>query len=593
MTASICIATPDYCGPIRNGGVGTAFKGLAELLIEADYRVTVLYTTSHYEVGDSASWKTELAKQGMEFIPLDMRSVADVVFPASTTGVSDPIRSYATYRHFCECKYDLIHFPDYLGIGYYSSIASRVKSLSNGPIVTTLHGPTAWSLRSNPAPVANPNLLFREALERGAIEHSKAVISPSRYMLDFVAGMGWSLPDESLVIQNVLPASNLQSSAVNVVPFGAVQDDVKNIVFFGRLEQRKGINLFIDAVNILQERKELCNSFRIVFLGKTNEHAYSMNTLGLRLSKWNVEWCLIEDLNAEEALNYLENTKALAVIPSLSDNLPCTIQECVGRGIPFLAADVGGATELVADRDRSDFFFEPTAWALAERLHRFLNAGHASAARPRVGRSDAKQQHLELTARLIEEHRAISRTSVVVPGSHTGAAVAAQFPEVSVCITHRDRPQGLEAAFRGLANQTMRPKEVIVADDHSAAPDTLEYLEALQYRSDLPFPIHVARSKEARFPSAARNAAARVACGDLLKFHDDDNVSKRHEIETFARGISTGPFDLLTCALDFVASDEDAARGPAYRRFIFLGNGYASSFIFIVLGDTNFAVVRE
>ena len=39
----ICIASFDFVGPIRNGGVGTAFTSLGEALADAGHEVTFLY----------------------------------------------------------------------------------------------------------------------------------------------------------------------------------------------------------------------------------------------------------------------------------------------------------------------------------------------------------------------------------------------------------------------------------------------------------------------------------------------------------------------------------------------------------------------
>lgn len=42
----ICLLTLDFVGPIRNGGMGTAFLALAEMLVAAGHEVTVLYPSA-------------------------------------------------------------------------------------------------------------------------------------------------------------------------------------------------------------------------------------------------------------------------------------------------------------------------------------------------------------------------------------------------------------------------------------------------------------------------------------------------------------------------------------------------------------------
>ncbi|HBX5299453.1 TPA: hypothetical protein MH400_25460, partial [Klebsiella pneumoniae] len=44
----ILIMTPDIEGPVRNGGIGTAFTALATTLAKKGYDVDVLYTCGDY-----------------------------------------------------------------------------------------------------------------------------------------------------------------------------------------------------------------------------------------------------------------------------------------------------------------------------------------------------------------------------------------------------------------------------------------------------------------------------------------------------------------------------------------------------------------
>ena len=582
MSASIAIATADFAGPVRNGGVGTALRGLAETLVDAGHKVTVIYANPAYEVGDGDHWRQSLGREGIAFKELDYSVLQDVAVPAMAGGGSDPLRSYAVYRHLAETHYDIVHVADYLGIGYYPALARRAGLLDCGPIVAQLHGPTAWSMRWSNAPVISPNVLFREALERGSVQHADAILSPSDYMLSFLREDGWAMPPTVRVIQNVLPKAHSQAGHnARAAQAPGAPGAVPTLAFFGRLEHRKGVNLFIDALQMLQHRAS--RPFKVLLLGKINDPAYSADMFGLRMSRLDIEWELLDNLNANEALDLLQSTGALAVMPSLSDNIPCTIQECLARGIPFLSTQVGGGAELVDPQDRANCFVPPTAWDVGAALIRFVEAG-GGVQRGHIPAAEAARQHADFTRELLEQDVDRRRTAV---------AATPVASDISVCITHRDNPSGLARAIDGFARQTLKPLEVVVGDDHSATPEAQAFLAALPERRDLPFPVRVVRSDGARFPAAARNAAARAAHGKWVKFHDDDNVSKPQELEVFSRALTAGDFDLVTCALDFVASDADMAEERSYRRFLFLGDGGAACYIFNVIGDTNFIVDRE
>lgn len=578
---SVCIVTPDFQGPVKNGGVGTACRGLAEALALGGLDITVLYASKSYQSGDREYWSSELSKIGVKFVELETDEKYS--FPAS--GSRDPGRSYNVYLFFKKNHFDVIHFVDYAGLGYFTSIASKLGFIEGTKIVTTMHGPTSWSLTTNLTPVSDVNMLFRDALERGAVKFSDVVISPSDYMRRYLIQDGWSLPEHAKVIQNALPESNtVPLYSENYVGPGSDSFGVGRVVFafFGRIEQRKGINIFIDALNMLEERG-LSDKIAVLFVGKFNEERYPKRTLGLRAANWSFPWRALDGLDAPQALEVLRRSKAVACMPSISDNLPCTIHECLSQGITFLASNVGGVSELISPEDHAESIFEPNAMALAQAMSRRIIQQTAPA-----GLAVPLGQSRKM---LLEEHIDIAHSKAI----HTEGVrleVISDTPRVSVCITHRDRIDQLQSALNGFARQTRLPDEVVIGDDQSCKPQSIEFLASLRESTYWPFPVRVAKSAT-RFPAGARNAAAALATGDLLKFHDDDNISKREEIETFVKAHATGHFDILTCALDFFENEADIAHGGMGKVVYFTGDvGLAGAF-YNVFGDTNFIVEKQ
>ena len=56
----ICIATEDIVGPVRNGGIGTTYSALSELLAALGHDVTILYLKGHeVENGTIEEWMVE------------------------------------------------------------------------------------------------------------------------------------------------------------------------------------------------------------------------------------------------------------------------------------------------------------------------------------------------------------------------------------------------------------------------------------------------------------------------------------------------------------------------------------------------------
>ncbi|MFT5134940.1 MAG: hypothetical protein ACI9SC_003423, partial [Gammaproteobacteria bacterium] len=49
----VCIVTQDIVGPIRNGGIGTAYRFVAELLSSHGFDVTILYELGNYSENET------------------------------------------------------------------------------------------------------------------------------------------------------------------------------------------------------------------------------------------------------------------------------------------------------------------------------------------------------------------------------------------------------------------------------------------------------------------------------------------------------------------------------------------------------------
>src|ERR1700761_4420632 len=66
----ICIASCEFIGPIRNGGIGTAYTAMAHALVAAGHDVTLLYTQGERCENETINhWKVFYQKQGLRFIP--------------------------------------------------------------------------------------------------------------------------------------------------------------------------------------------------------------------------------------------------------------------------------------------------------------------------------------------------------------------------------------------------------------------------------------------------------------------------------------------------------------------------------------------
>ena len=111
--------------------------------------------------------------------------------------------------------------------------------------------------------------------------------------------------------------------------------EIDELVFFGRLETRKGLWLFCEALDRLSDR---LRGKTVTFLGKTTDAGISSGLqLLIRSTKWPFRVRLLTDYDRDEAIAYLKQGDRLAVMPSLADNSPCVIHECIEARVPSSA----------------------------------------------------------------------------------------------------------------------------------------------------------------------------------------------------------------------------------------------------------------
>jgi glycosyltransferase involved in cell wall biosynthesis len=417
-------------------------------------------------------------------------------------------------------------------------------------------------------------------MERRSVELADVVVSPSRYMLEWMERDGWHLPKSSYVAQNLLELPHLASRAAG----GVARDArVRELVFFGRLDRRKGLVFFCDVLDRLAAATppELAVTFlgSVVLLDEPSDEL-----IRRRAARWPFSIRIETDTDRDAAIAYLAEPGRLAVMPSLADNLPCTVHECLTAGIPFLSTDVGGSAELVAPSDRARVLAPPNVDGFAGRLRDILASGQAVAA-PSVGPEETLRHWLGWHASLPRAGGAAKHSYAPQP-KRSGAL------SVSVCLAHFERPRELAMMLASLGRQTERAFEIIVADDGSrsdAARTALATLEPELVKEGGAL-LRLANGG----PGAARHAAAERARGEYLLFVDDDDIAEPRAIETFASVAECTGADVLVSAYRrFRGDDTPPSTSGDADVVVPLGPALAAGLIYPELGGTMIFVRRE
>jgi hypothetical protein len=229
---------------------------------------------------------------------------------------------------------------------------------------------------------------------------------------------------------------------------------VERLVFFGRLQKVKGIEPFVGGLNALAP--DLLEGVELEFLGEPTSDwnpdgvarmISEETTRALRRVSFET------GLGHEEALARLSRPGTLAVMPSLAENSPNVVYECLEARIPFLASSAGGIGELVAPEDRPRVLFPPTVEGVSEALRRALAEGGAlRPVRPAFDGADVLRAWRDVVATQVSTvAREFERPTVDVVVRDRGsadpclAALAAQSYERLNVIRSATREEGLRA----------------------------------------------------------------------------------------------------------------------------------------------------
>jgi glycosyltransferase involved in cell wall biosynthesis/predicted Zn-dependent protease len=570
----ICIASFDFVGPVRNGGVGTAFTSLGEALARGGHDVTFLYLSGNFcENRNLRHWIDEYQKKNIRFVP--MPALSKLKLGASF----HMARSYEAFLWLDQEAFDVIHFSEWRAPGYYA-LAAKAQGLafSNTTLCIHTHGPTLWSLLSNGEYLTQISDVELDFMERQSVKLADVVVCPSHYLARWMRDQKWELPERTFVQQYVQPANARRKTFSTPPPVQAVRE----LVFFGRIEVRKGLVLFCDALDRLIRQAET-HALKITFLGKLTKinDQEGLQYLKDRARKWPWKWEVIDNLDQTGALTYLQSEGRLALIPSLVDNLPNTVLECLGGGVPFLASDIGGIPEMIFPEDRANILFPLRPAVFADKILQAVSQG-VRPARFACEPAATEQGWLDWHNGLDADGFGFSVSTDLL-----------NLPLVSVCMSHFNRPRYLGQALDSLRAQTYQNFEVVLVDDASSQPEAIAFINSLEAEF-AQRGWQLIRNREELFVGAARNVAARHARGEYLLFMDDDNLAKPNELAMFVSVARKTGADTVSCCLDFFSTEEPPASNQVPdQRFLFLGPAAAASALRNYLGDTNSLFRRE
>jgi len=553
----IVIVAPELAGLFKNGGIGTNLFNRSRFLSRhLNYQVTLLYTGA-CTPDEAQAWRERHGQPGirLELLPPQ---------PAGTDWKAILRRATAVHEWLAPQAWDEIHLPEYLANGFVCIQAKRAGlAYQNTRLVVSMHSSSLWCREImqqwSPDPETDAKLDYAEQY---CCENADTLVSPSRYLVDWAERKGWRLP-----------ADRFQLPSLHETPVPATLPPAplrpRHLIFFGRLETRKGLGIFCDAVQRLVAADQAPQ--RVDFLGRigTHEGRGADHYLRKMTAQWPaVETHLLTELDSFAAMEHIRRTGGVAVIASPADNFPNTVIECIVNQVPFIATNASGLAEMADPR----VLFAPDARALAAKL--------------------ADLATLPPSARLNhpyspENSRQAWKTFAETPFASRPWPPAVPAPRISVCLPHYNHGRHLPETLASLARQTYENFEVIVVDDGSTEAGSVEQFDRMQKT----YPQFRFVRQANVGVGAARNFAAAQATGELLVFVDADNVAKPTMLAVFARALQVSGADCATCQFDLFHEPADLQKPPGDTCRP-LGPCLEAGWRMNIFGDANFVVKK-
>ena len=364
----VCIITCDFWGLPAAGGTATAYHLLASSLAEkGTVRRPVTFLGATQQVTLCHQIQQNFSSGSVHFTCLEQAHfLPEVVetYPYERVGLA-VVRWLQSDGAMC----DVIHTHEWGGgmqqLAAYVSMRHNVDRR----LIVEPHGGHYWSSQGARQRPTDLFTLRVDDHERLTMHLADDVKSPSAYMLAHLRQRGWTLPSASSVIPNIVPEAATSSEYRQ-------ERSVWRLAFFGRLEERKGIKLFCDAVEMLLAGTYV--DLEVMFIG--GESRIDMRPSVMYLEERTADWRIPVDIGASlprrSALDRLKIPGIMVVFASLVENLPFALAEACIEQIPFITFNVGGVAELLDPVVHADIIVNNiSASALHERLRFFLASG--------------------------------------------------------------------------------------------------------------------------------------------------------------------------------------------------------------------------
>jgi len=558
------LVSNEFEGFSKNGGIGTYYTTLSQKLAADGWTIILLLcqTEAEFQGGPSFGavnhvFSTHETEQVLNLQPIHQQILA-------ATQQTDLGKNFDHQSVCCQFFIQAIastfpdavvyaEFPEIWGFGYRTIQAKQSGLLSSSTLIgVTSHGSFEWLQEVNSRyRTDRPQWLWQAYhYEQFSYENADLTYSPSHFLKSKLSSYGWKT-SQAKHLPYFVPSLTLADR-----PPTPQNETVRNkisIVFFGRLEERKGLCTFVEAVRLLDAA--IAPQIHLLFIGKVIplqsshlQHLDSQQYLDRELGEA-FPYTLLPDLSSQAAIQTIADLPhAIVCLTSLQENFPNTALEMGQLPVSLVVSDTGGFRETLDLLHRTDavHWFKPgNPIALAQALTQAIQVYPEN---PPI----LKQTDLES----INRNLLNQRLELMSQAFLEAAPKAPPTPSVTIALLYWHSATPLLECLTSLAAQTYEHFDVIVMSPASAD----ESMQAAIAQAQSQFPGHKYLTTETHGNlGAASNDLVDQSTGDYFLPFSPDRIAAPDLVEKFVTAACTADAVAVVCPQRVGAAENSEA----------------------------------
>jgi glycosyltransferase involved in cell wall biosynthesis len=423
---------------------------------------------------------------------------------------------------------DIIESQEYNGIAYFCLLYKKLlyPEFQRPVFTVTIHAPSFICQPFNNISSFKLPYYWIHEMERFCLQAADHIIAPSRYIIDLIKKDYCRLNSSYSVIRNpfYFKKVNAESHVINRCEF----------VFYGKASPLKGIFELLRYFEILWNEK---NAFVLRLIGGT-DHFYHPGQMLMddMIRKRYAKYIASRQLILEGAipageLNKRINSANAIIFPSLVDNFPYAVLECMAAGKVVLASTSGGHREIINDGENGFLFEVENEGGFYAKLDEILHLTDeqiyriSENAKNTVSKTCGPEQIVKEKLALFQQLSSRTEETHIFPFLRQE-----QIPEyiiekvpliglLSVIIPYYNMGDFVEETVKSIFNADYKNIEIIIVNDGSTDAGSLEILKKMCSNNAVKV-FNIVNGGLAR----ARNYGALQAKGEFLAFLDADDT---------------------------------------------------------------------